>query len=194
MKNNFTTRQITVMIAALIVRFGIICNAKHLIDSALWQHKQNGRSLLRVFTNLFGNFFGEWLIPLYFRKPIPALALIFLFVMLIYRTIHRSSLKRHSDPESAVRAEKKTSKLLFKLSFLPFVLFIIYCFISMFTGAEAGIITTYTVYGTEAFINTFIWWGLALCMFPVFPLMLIYQIVYIIRNAANKKLAAGKKV
>ena len=189
MKKSFTVRQISMIIAALIVRYGMIDNAYNSFGNAVWRYKQhpNSFSLFRIVSDITGSFLSEWLVPLYFGKVIQVLALLFLFVMLIDRVIHRSSLKRHSDPQAAVRAEKKTCKLLFRLSFLPFLLFIVYCFISMFTGADAGFFVSHTVYGSAAFITSFVWVGLALCMIPVFPLIVFYQLFYIIKYAPSKK-------
>ena len=119
---------------------------------------------------------------------------VYLLVQAIFELIRRRSAKRFPDEAAARQHEKKTARRLYNLSFIPFLLFVLYCFSTMITGFDAGWITSHYVYGTDALLNSFIFGGLALCIVPVFPAMLIYQIVYNVKYRRRKskgKEAAG---
>ena len=83
--------------------------------------------------------------------------------------------------------------LSFVLSFLPFVLLIISSVNSMSEGFS---FMGATWYGTEAFWDTFSWNGILVfsCLVPVFPAMIFWQILYIIKRKQYRKLmrASGK--
>ena len=83
--------------------------------------------------------------------------------------------------------------LSFVLSFLPFVLLIISSVNSMSEGFS---FMGDTWYGTEAFWDTFSWNGILVfsCLVPVFPAMIFWQILYIIKRKQYRKLmrASGK--
>ena len=186
-------KRISVIIAAVIFVIGCVVNTLRAYDVAVWWSEHCGYEPdpSNYFRDTLKNIPGEWLILDFDIRIIFPLALVYLLVQLALGIIHRVSKKRHADPEAAEKSERKTSKVLFILSFLPFTLYILWCFISMFTGAKTGILGTYTVYGFEAFASSFIWVGLALCILPVFPAMLIYQTIYIVRTYRTRKEAAS---
>ncbi len=119
---------------------------------------------------------------------------VYLLVQAIFELIRRRSAKRFPDEAAARQYQEKIAGRLYNLSFIPFLLFVLYCFSTMITGFDAGWITSHYVYGTDALLNSFIFGGLALCIVPVFPAMLIYQIVYNVKYRRRKskgKEAAG---
>lgn len=77
--------------------------------------------------------------------------------------------------------------LSFVLSFLPLVLLIISSVNSMSEGFS---FMGDTWYGTEAFWDTFSWNGILVfsCLVPVFPAMIFWQILYIIKRKQYRKL------
>ena len=77
--------------------------------------------------------------------------------------------------------------LSFILSFLPFVLLIISSVNSMSEGFS---FMGDTWYGTEAFWDTFSWNGILVfgCLVPVFPAMIFWQILFIIKRIKYRKL------
>lgn len=74
------------------------------------------------------------------------------------------------------------SKIIFIISFIPYILMIVISIISMFTGS--GIMFN-TYYGIDAFLFTMfllVWMG-----WPVLLIVFIYQIIYITIKIVNKK-------
>ena len=89
----------------------------------------------------------------------------------------------------AEAGEKPISKLYkasFLLSFLPFVLLIIYSVYGMSDGFTFMYSTTY---GGEAFYEYLVWYGVIIfgALIPVFPAMIFWQILYIIKRIQYRK-------
>lgn len=72
---------------------------------------------------------------------------------------------------------KKTSKILFFISFAPAAFLLIMAVASIFTGATFIFSTSY---GIDAFLTTLILGGLAMCYVPILPACVIFQVVYIV--------------
>ena len=191
----FGARRISVIIAAVIFVIGCVVNTMRAYDVAVWWSEHCGYEPdpVRYLRDTLKNFPGEWLILDFDIRIIFPLALVYLLVQLALSIIHRVSKKRHSDEAAAEKSERKIGKALFLLSFLPFAAFIVYCTVVIFTGAKKGYFMGgyRTLYGLEAFEYTFVWGGLVLCIIPVFPAMLIYQIIYIVRTQHTRKEAAS---
>lgn len=84
----------------------------------------------------------------------------------------------------------KAFKLIFAVSFLPALILLGISLYHAIAGYDVYtmILPEYvrTIYGWEAFGETLVWNGIALCVIPVLPLMLIYQIVYVICRLVGK--------
>lgn len=80
--------------------------------------------------------------------------------------------------------KNKILKLLFKISFLPYIILILISLYYAIFGYDVytWILPTYvkTIYGIEAFINTITWNFLGLCIIPIIPIIALYQIIYIL--------------
>ena len=83
--------------------------------------------------------------------------------------------------------------LSFILSFLPFVLLIISSINSMSDGFS---FMGDTWYGAEAFWDTFSWNGILVfgCLVPVFPAMIFWQILYIIKRIKYRRKRNSEKI
>ena len=89
----------------------------------------------------------------------------------------------------AEAGEKPISKLYkasFLLSFLPFVLLVMYSVYGMSDGFTFMYSTTY---GGEAFYEYLVWYGVIIfgAFIPVFPLIIFWQILYIIKRIQYRK-------
>ena len=91
----------------------------------------------------------------------------------------------------------KIFRLVFWLSFLPYVYLIGYSLYHAIFGYDVytWILPVYvrTVYGWGAFSEAFIWTAFAMCIIPVIPICLIYQIIYFIRFLIIIKRSKGIK-
>ena len=92
---------------------------------------------------------------------------------------------------------KKIAKIIFILSFLPYIILIL---ISLYHAVYGYDVYTLikpqyvrTIYGIEAFGESLVWNALVLCVIPVLPIVFIYQITYIIINVIIKLLKRNKK-
>ena len=91
--------------------------------------------------------------------------------------------------------KKKIAKIIFILSFLLYIILILISLYHAIFGYDVYTLIkpkyVRTVYGIEAFGETLLWNALVLCVIPVLPIVLIYQVTYIIikllkRNKKNK--------
>lgn len=85
---------------------------------------------------------------------------------------------------SAIGKHKKTIlKVLFLITFLPYVFLLGVSTLSIFTGFT---FMTNTHYGFQAFSDSFVIWGLTLCLMGIIPLCLIIQLVVLIYYLVNR--------
>ena len=78
----------------------------------------------------------------------------------------------------------KILRILFKLSFLPYILLLLLALYSSIFGCTF-MFSTY--YGLEAFYNSLVIYGIIGCIyFPIFPIVFIYEICYLIWNRARR--------
>lgn len=117
---------------------------------------------------------------------IPTIAVLFQIAWLVNHIIHKKTLGKHDDSEKQKRSESKVRTVLFILSFLPMTLILLYSLYCSFGGYRTGFINTYIVYGAEAFKDAFLWTCLFFSAVPVLPLMLVWQIVYIVCRLRKK--------
>ena len=81
----------------------------------------------------------------------------------------------------------KIKKILFYLSILCWILYLLIAIYYAIFGYCDGIFQCTNIYGFEAFYSILIWYGLVFTMFiPILPVTLIYIIVYIIKNKKIK--------
>lgn len=79
----------------------------------------------------------------------------------------------------------KILRILFKLSFLPYALLILLAVYNSIFGFTFIISTSY---GLDAFFGTIVIIGIIGCTdFPVFPVVFIYEMFYLIWNKVSKK-------
>lgn len=87
--------------------------------------------------------------------------------------------------------KKKLFKLIFIVSFMPYVLLLLYALYKSIVGYDiyTWILPVYkgTIYGIEAFMQVLIWNGIALCFIPVLPACFLYQIIYLIIRYVKKR-------
>ena len=128
-------------------------------------------------------FLGTWLVSWcngwLMISPFCALntiALVYLLVCLVRWLIERFIKKVAPETKNV---SEKAGKIGFALSFLPLVIFLGLCTYTGIVGTDGGFFTS-PKHGWDAFFNAFIWGGLLLCVVPVFPTMLVIQIVHIV--------------
>lgn len=84
----------------------------------------------------------------------------------------------------------KVFKVIFWLSFLPYVILLLISIFCAIVGYDeyTWILPVYkgTIYGWEAFSNTLIMNSIKCCVIPILPTVVIYQIVYILINKRKK--------
>ena len=184
--NRTNARKISMIAAAVIVFIGCIVNTFRAYHVAVFwcEHCEYEKTVPTLLHYTVKNFPGEWLILDFGIYMIFPLALIYLIVQLIFGLIRRVSAKRSSDAAAAEQSERKAGKVLFTLSFLPFILYLGYCVVYAIGRSP---VSERLVFNTSSFLEAFIFTGLGLCMVPVFPAMLIYQIVYIVKTLRAKK-------
>lgn len=74
--------------------------------------------------------------------------------------------------------KEKILRVLFKLSFLPYILLLLLAIYNAIFGCTV-ILSTY--YGLEAFNSTIALLGFAGCTyFPIFPIVFLYEVFYLI--------------
>ena len=80
--------------------------------------------------------------------------------------------------------KNKIFKIIFWLSFLPYIILIL---ISTYHAVFGYEVHTWfkgqyvrTIYGIDAFRDTIVWNGLRLCFVPILPISLIIEVIYII--------------
>ncbi|MDO5156433.1 MAG: hypothetical protein Q4D51_10765 [Eubacteriales bacterium] len=82
--------------------------------------------------------------------------------------------------------KSKATKIIFRLSFLPYILLFLYACYS----AVAGFEFFGTSYGIDAFTAALFLGAIVLCIIPVIPICIIYDIIYLIlrnRNSISKQ-------
>jgi len=86
--------------------------------------------------------------------------------------------------------KRKIYKIVLILSFIPIVALVLISLYYAIFGYDVYtmVLPTYrgTIYGMEAFANSFIWNVLSLTFIPVLPVCLIYQIVYFLVHITRK--------
>ena len=87
----------------------------------------------------------------------------------------------------------KIFKVLFLISFLPYIILILLAIHSAIYGHNIytwfGNQYIRTIYGIEAFKEIIILGGLSMCAIPILPISLIIEIIYVVRYVKNKKKA-----
>lgn len=81
--------------------------------------------------------------------------------------------------------KKKIFKIIFVLSFLPYIILVLISIYYACFGYDVytWILAEYvrTIYGMDAFIETLFWNSLMLCLYiPILPIVVIYQIIYVV--------------
>lgn len=92
-----------------------------------------------------------------------------------------------------VRSRGGIAKLIFFLSFVPALMLIVLGIFYAIVGYDSyNVLGQFirTVYGWEAFVEFVFWYGLCLCVIPVLPAMLLYQIIYLTVTAVRRRKAA----
>lgn len=80
--------------------------------------------------------------------------------------------------------KRKILSIILWLSFVPYLFLVGYSLYHAIFGYDVYtmILPQYvrTIYGWEAFLEVFVWTGLALLFIPVIPICFLYQIIYLI--------------
>jgi len=75
--------------------------------------------------------------------------------------------------------------ILFKISFLPYIVLIL---LAIYTSIFGFTFLFTTSYGLDAFLSTIILFGTLGCIyFPIFPVVFNYEIIYLIWRKIGKK-------
>lgn len=181
--------RIPLYISALLVFLGIL---GHTVGTVIYfldmSEYYRGYSLSYKIESFMIEWLGRWVFEC-LENPLwclPTVAVLFQIVWLINHIIHKGSERKYGDSEKRKKSESKVRNVLFALSFLPITLILLYSVYCSFAGYQTGLFNTHTVYGSEAFSEAFLWTCLMLLMIPVLPLMLVWQIVYIVRKIGKK--------
>lgn len=88
--------------------------------------------------------------------------------------------------EAGEKPVSKLYKVSFILSFVPFVWLVIYSISNMTYGFT---FMSYTTYGGDALYEYLVWYGVIIfgLFIPVFPAMILWQILYIIKRIQYRK-------
>ncbi|MDE6519134.1 MAG: hypothetical protein K2K91_01555 [Ruminococcus sp.] len=87
--------------------------------------------------------------------------------------------------------KNKIPKIILILSFAPYVFVLLYGVCSAFFGFGFIFVTSY---GFNAFTNGIIFMTLLLCYYPVIPICLIYQLVYLAVFVMKKRNVSKQKI
>ena len=87
--------------------------------------------------------------------------------------------------------KKKIPKIILILSFAPYIFCLLYGICSAIFGF--GFIFS-TSYGFDAFMSSIVLMGLLLCYYPVIPICLIYQLVYLAVFVMKKRNVSKQKI
>ncbi len=89
--------------------------------------------------------------------------------------------------ETGKKPISRLYKCSFILSFVPFVILVIF---SACSSADGFTFMSSTVYGSEAFYEYMVWSGIIIfgLLIPVFPLMIFWQVLYIIKRIQYRKM------
>jgi len=173
-------------ISALLVFIGII---GHTVGAII--HALNMKKYYRDYSLSFkiANFIIDWLerwVWECLKNPLwclPTAAVLFQIVWLINYAVKRRTERKYPMPAERSEKQKKASLVLLVISFLPITLIVLYSLTCMLTGYETGFFgSSATYYGGQAFCEAFLWSCLGFTVIPILPLMLVYQIVYIVRK------------
>lgn len=86
---------------------------------------------------------------------------------------------------------RKIYKIIFICSFIPFIILLLIATYHAIFGYDVYtmILPTYrgTIYGIDAFRQSLVWNVIAMCFIPILPLMVLYQLIFIIRYIFIKK-------
>lgn len=91
----------------------------------------------------------------------------------------------------------KILRIILWLTFIPYLFLFVYSLYYAIAGYDVYtmILPQYvrTIYGWDAFLEVFVWTGLALCLIPILPICFLYQsivfIIVVIRRTKEKKLS-----
>ncbi|MBR5684466.1 MAG: hypothetical protein IKW96_14525 [Ruminococcus sp.] len=82
------------------------------------------------------------------------------------------------------KAITNADRIWFRLSFVPFLLMLLYGVYSAFFGID---FLWSRSYGLDAFLIAVLFGGIALVVVPVLPLCIVWQVIYLIRRRKVKK-------
>lgn len=88
------------------------------------------------------------------------------------------------------KIKKKIPKIVLIISFIPYAFCLLYGIYSVFAGFT---FFGSTSYGFDAFTSSIFIMGYLLCCYPVIPVCLIYQIVYLSVFIIKRSKAYGKQ-
>ena len=93
--------------------------------------------------------------------------------------------------------KKKIFKIIFWLSFLPYIILFLLSTYHAFYGYDVytWIKPEYvrTIYGIDAFAETLVWNMIKFSVIPILPIVLIFQIIYIVLCLKNKNVKLSEE-
>lgn len=144
--------------------------------------------------NYLGDLFNDW-INLFVTFPINLIAIPIIVFWIGYQIYYFITFKR-------IRKENKTEikenhrniskkinvrKIIFYICIACWCMYLASGVFAFFFGYEEGIFYKHMIYGMDALISTYFWFGIALLIIPVLPISLLYIIIYVIANKRKKK-------
>lgn len=134
----------------------------------------------------FNYFFSEYWV-VFKIKPLHILFICCLIYQIIYFIkLRHISNKKHESKDQIKKYDK--TKIIFILSFIPYIVLILFTIYSAIFGFRYSFFTTSTVvYGIEAIKAIMLFYGVGFCIIPVFPTCIVYQIIYLVLNKKRKK-------
>jgi len=181
----FQRSRLPLYISALLVAAGFIGHTIGAITHALdMKEYYRDESLCFKIVSFILNWLERWVWE-GLKDPLwclPTAAVLFQIVLLINYAVRRRTERKYPVSERSEK-QNKINKVLFVISFLPITLITLYSLGCMVTGYETGLFgSAARAYGGQAFGEAFLWSCLMFTIIPVLPLMLVYQIVYIVRR------------
>lgn len=93
-----------------------------------------------------------------------------------------------------MKNKNKVWNILLIISFLPFLWLMARSIHAYINGCAGGLLNQVSLYGFDAFQETFFWELIGLTILPILPAALIYQIIYLVRLIRMKKQKAKNRL
>ncbi len=132
-----------------------------------------------------------------FPKNLIAIPIIIMWVgyqIYYFITFDRKKQKQKTGSQKEIETDNQTTstkstakRIIFYLCVACWCLYLASGIFAFFFGYDDGIFHSNMIYGIDALLSAYLWYGLAFSFIPVLPISLLYIIIYIIVNKRKKK-------